>query len=429
MSGGVLGQRFRDDSGAVAILVAAFAMVMFGMAAFVVDLSVEKGMRRDAQSAADASALAGANALYAASSTPDFAGAVAAVKSYAQFNLKVSAGEWASCSATSPLAYTPPGESTCISFDSSTAPANIRVVIPPRKSPSFFGGVFGYKGAFVDAIAQAQVASSTQTPCAFCVLGETAHDLQNGNIKVSNGDTWINGTVALGPQGGVATTTGGTYLEASSVNRPSQVTGSPLKYSAGAVADPLSFLTLPPATTGLSVRSNPCTDGPGLYGAQNLNGNGTCTLAPGLYVFTDPVTLGGNQKLAGAGVTLYFTCGVAGSVGSCGSDAQPGSLQAGNGLNLSAPASGPLKGLVIAYDRSDTGTLSFQGSISTSVVTGTVYAPAATMVVQGNACGTVFTSLIVIGDVTATGNPSCVTDNYDPSLQVQLQPVSNGLVL
>ena len=422
-------QLARDDSGAVAILVAAFALVMFGLAAFVVDLAVEKGMRRDAQSAADASALAAANALYSAGSTPDFTAAVAAVKSYASFNLGVSDAEWASCSATSPLPYTPVGTSSCISFDSSTSPSNVRVVIPPRKSPSLFGGVFGYRGAWVDALAQAQVASSTQTPCAFCVLGEGTHDAQNGNIAVSNGDTWINGNITFGPQGGVATTTGGTYVEAPTVNRPANVTGNPVTYSAGAVQDPLSFLTLPPSTTGLVVRSNPCTDGPGFYGAQNLNGNGTCTLAPGLYVFTDPLTLGGSEKLSGTGVTLYFTCGVAGTIGSCGSDAQPGSLQASNALNLSAPTSGALKGLVIAYDRSNTGTITFQGSIASSLVTGTVYAPAATMVVQGNACGTTFKSLVVIGDFSGTGNPSCVTDLYDPALQVQLQPTPNGLVL
>src|SRR5205085_7867274 len=50
------------DRGAVAILVAVFAIVMFAVGALVVDLGVARVTRRDAQNAADSAALAAANA-------------------------------------------------------------------------------------------------------------------------------------------------------------------------------------------------------------------------------------------------------------------------------------------------------------------------------------------------------------------------------
>jgi hypothetical protein len=432
--------RFRGrgaDEGAVAILVAAFTIVMFGLSAFVVDLSVEKGMRRDAQSAADASALAAANVLYANGSTPDFVSAVAAVQTYAQHNLGVTAAEWSSCSAVAPLSYTPPGVSTCISFDSATTPTNVRVIIPPRKSPSFFGGVFGYQGVYVDALAQVGVSSGTgsQPTCVFCILGEISHTAQNASIHITNGSAWVNGTLSFGPQGGILTTGGTNYIEAASINHPENMS-SPTVYGATPVVDPLAYLAVPPSDLGsLStlVKTDPCTQGPGYYGAVTRGGTSTCTLSPGLYVFTDPFVLGGNASLAGTGVTLFFTCGAAGVITSCAGDpvATQGSLQAGGGgtVSITAPTSGPRKGLAVIYDRSDTSTFSVKGSSAGTSITGTVYAPGARLDVQGTGCGASFQTQIVVNDFSGNGNPACFTASYNSGTNVDQPPSNNGLVL
>ena len=75
----------RTESGAVAILVAFFALVVFGLAALVVDLGAARDARRMSQNASDASALAAANAVYnTGSNTSHVAAAVAAAKSYAE---------------------------------------------------------------------------------------------------------------------------------------------------------------------------------------------------------------------------------------------------------------------------------------------------------------------------------------------------------
>ena len=54
----------RDEQGAIAILVAMTSVVLFIIAAMVVDLGLARDTRRQSQNAADASALAAANALY-----------------------------------------------------------------------------------------------------------------------------------------------------------------------------------------------------------------------------------------------------------------------------------------------------------------------------------------------------------------------------
>ncbi len=56
-------------------------------------------VRRHAQNAADAAALAAGNALYLSGTpTPDVAGAVAAAKGYAARNFGVTDADWATCS-------------------------------------------------------------------------------------------------------------------------------------------------------------------------------------------------------------------------------------------------------------------------------------------------------------------------------------------
>ncbi len=425
-------QRINDESGAVAILVAVFTTVMFVFAALIVDLGVARSMRRDAQNAADAAALAGANALYAGSSAPDFAAAVQAAKRYAEANFGTSAGAWSTCSNTTPLAYAPTGES-CITFDSATTPANVRVLVPAQTAESFFGGVVDYQGMQVDAVAQAKVDRTSRPQCAFCVIGPGDHDLKNGTLAVTDGDVWINGDIELGPHGRVDTTNGTTFVEGS-IDSPAQV-DDPKVTGASPVGDPLAHLQLPPddmSSLPTMVKSDPCTQGPGFYRGVNLSGNGDCVLEAGLYVFTDPLSITGTASFEADGVTLYFTCGINGVVGPCLGDTNPGTLDAGGGSGfvLKAPTSGPRKGLAIAYDRGNTATLTMRGNVTNGVVVGTIYAPGSSLDIRGNSCGTAFYSMVVLDDIAYSGNPSCFDTTYDVSQNVEPGGAGDtGLVL
>ncbi len=280
-----------EDRGAVAILVSVFSIVMFVVAALIVDLGMARVTRRDAQNAADAAALAAANALYPSGSTPDFTAAVTAAKAFASSNYGTTAADWSGCSTTQSLPYTPAGESRCISFDSATTPVNVRVIVPGKHVSSFFGGAVGYRGMDVSAMAQALVDRSSHPSCVFCVLGNTTHALQNGNVTVADGDVYFNGSITMNPNGGVAASGGTTYIQGTAT--PLNQVSNPRQTGVAAVTDPLAAsIVLPPAgLAALTVKSNPCTQGPGLYGSVSL-GNSACVLTPGLYTFTDTFALG-----------------------------------------------------------------------------------------------------------------------------------------
>ena len=138
--------RQRDDRGAVVLLVAAMTVVIFGVAALVVDLGQARVVRREAQSASDSSALAAANALYLAGvATPDIAGAVQAAKKYAADNYGVTEADWASCQDPHPLAHRP-ATTQCISLDDAVKPSTVRVVAPVRSVGLVLSSVFGADG-------------------------------------------------------------------------------------------------------------------------------------------------------------------------------------------------------------------------------------------------------------------------------------------
>jgi hypothetical protein len=423
-----------DDRGAVAILVAFFSIVMFMFGALIVDLGVARVTRRDAQNAADASALAGANALYPTGPTPDFAGAVAAVKSFASSNFGTTDADWTGCSTTQNLSYSPSGVSRCISFDSATSPANVRVIVPSKHVSSFFGSVIGYAGMDVNAIAQATVDHSSHPICVFCVLGNATHNLQNGDLTITDGDVWFNGSVTMGPQGSVGSANGTTHIQGTAT--PLNQVTDPKEVSAASVADPLATtITLPPTDMSAlpaTPKTDPCsamTGGPGFYGAVSLSGGGTCTLQPGLYVFTDAFTVGGSGTVVGTGVTLYFTCGTGGvRAATCTGDASPGTLDAsgGNGFTISAPTSGGLKGLAIVSDRDNGSTLNLQGGAA-GAITGTIYAPAALLTMGGSGCAASSHTMVVVKDFTLNGNNACFKTTYALSDNVGIRG-DTGLV-
>ena len=204
--------RIRNDDGAVAVLTAVLAVVLFGIAALVVDLGLARDNRRQAQNTADAAALAAANALYG--TTPDdlnkpgdFDAAIAAAKEYAASNYGTTEAEWAACSNPDALDVTP--DTSCISFDKSPYPNNVLVQVPLRQQPTIFGGVVGYSGVSISAIAQARIAPGSGQLCTFCVLPDTVdHNLQNGELSVTGGNIWMNGNVDIGPNGSATSNVG-----------------------------------------------------------------------------------------------------------------------------------------------------------------------------------------------------------------------------
>ena len=430
-------RRTRDEGGVVAILVAVSALVLFGLAALVVDLGQARDMRSQTQNAADASALAAANAMYLTTVQPDLDAAVAAARSTARTNLGLTDADWQGCSDPGrPADYT--AIDGCISmkveYDAQNRPLStyVRVAIPARTVRTPFASVMGVDTVDVAAQAEALAVRFPRAKCGVCILDSTRHTLQNGNLRTSDTGIHFNGDVTLAAQGTVSatdldpsdyddvkitvegTTSGSSWS-------PVPVTGAPR------LADPLAFLPMPFDWSALPVRDggNPCTDGPGRYGSFSTFGE-SCVLSPGLYVVTGTWSLTGSDSVTANGSTLYFVCGTPGAPRACNTSGERGgslNTTGGAGLAVTAPVSGPLQGLSIAYDRSNTADLVFKGNGGGS--SGTIYALSSKFVYTGNGGGAGMDSLIVAGDLGFSGNNATLDTKYSPWLNVPMPPELN----
>jgi hypothetical protein len=413
----------RDEGGVIAVMVALFSTALLMLAALVADLGAARDTRLQAQNAADAAALAGADALYASGSV-DLAAATAAAKAYAAANFGVDESAWLGCTDPAPL---PVGSGTsCISFDSATAPKVVRVVVPARRVSTPLGSLAGVTHVSVDAVAEARVEPGGRAACGLCVVGDGSHDIQNGDITVSGASAFFNGSLIANPQGSVTVTGDGSSIRVQGTvsNKgtftPAPSTGQP------EVADPLAFLTLPPPLGGLQLKTgDACTNGPGIY--YNTFSLHSCTLQPGLYVLAGNSVEheSGGMDVVATGVTMYFTCANADRTPRpCNpGEAGAGVLLTGNAsLTINAPTSGSMKGLSIVSDRNNTATFGFRGNGAAS--SGTIYALNGRLDYRGNGNGAALDSLIVVGDLTFSGNNAALNSTYTKEKNAGLPPVA-----
>ncbi|MGH3318124.1 MAG: pilus assembly protein TadG-related protein [Nocardioidaceae bacterium] len=406
----------RDESGALAIIVAVSAVMIFVLAALVVDLGLARDTDRQAQNSADAAALAAGNALYTVGKTPHFDAAVTAAKEYAAANFGVVEDDWVTCTDSGALSYRPSGGTPCISFDSATAPTEVRVIVPPRTVDTPLAGVIGSTSVDVSAVAQMKLRPDAPARCALCVIGAGPHDLQNGDVVVQGGDVHFNGNVSVGPNGLVATD-GSITVQGSAGGGYDRYDPDPLQ-GQPAMPDPLAFMP-PIAYDHLPLGSQPCSFGSGRYGAFSSS----CSALPGgLYVITGEWKFTGDEDLIGSGVTLYFTCGSAAAPRPCAPGEAGGWLNAaGNGnIRITAPSTGATRGLAIVYDRNNKSPLHLTGG-SGSAYSGTIYAPASTLDYRGNGAGTT-DSLIVVGGLAFSGDNATLRPSYDGESNVEMPP-------
>jgi hypothetical protein len=402
-----------DEQGAIAVLTAILMVVLILCAAIVVDLGNARDVQSQSQNAADAASLAGANVLYPATGIcrppllgagPCITDAVAAVKSYATDNFQVSDTDWQlpACQTVVPLSYLPDPSNKCISLDSATSPTLVRVYMPIRTAPVFFGGIIHSSSIPVGSSAQALVRQAVT--CSLCFLGNV--DAGNGDLTVIGGTIAVNGNVTDGPNSYWTATSIGVVGTWDTSGHPSvPVTKIP------AFGDPMAGLALPLNTTGLSAKTDPCgattaTGGTGIYNASlSVGNNVTCTLLPGLYVISNSWSLGNHSLLLGTGVTLYVK-------------GPSGVLHFKNGDAIfTAPLTAPLTGVpagnnvpagyAIIYDRDNVNPVELQGN-GTTLITGKVYAAASKLDFNGTTCFGFSGGPFIFGSGYTNGNTSCV---------------------
>ena len=161
---GPSGARPGPEQGAVALIVVLSSVILFGIAALVIDLGIARAQSNRAQVAADAGALAAAD-LLASNPSALLADAVARARDYVDANLAESM-DWDRCGSAEPLDIQPDGG--CVSFDADE-PTRVRVFVNPPRQTALFGALFGATGYQVTAAAEARIAIARETPCAPCV--------------------------------------------------------------------------------------------------------------------------------------------------------------------------------------------------------------------------------------------------------------------
>jgi Putative Flp pilus-assembly TadE/G-like len=152
----------RDEQGSVAVIVALGLTVLLGVAALAVDLGLTWAVRAEAQTAADAAALAGAARLPGDPAAALAAAAAALADDLPGGSLPAGLG-WAAngdegdgeVRCWRPPDPTPPPGTPCVA--GATA---IQVVTPPVREPYAFAGVFGRAATDVRATARAAVLSA-----------------------------------------------------------------------------------------------------------------------------------------------------------------------------------------------------------------------------------------------------------------------------
>ena len=190
----------------------------------------------------------------------------------------------------------------------------------------------------------------------------------------------------------------------------------PINTNVPPAPDPLASLPFPSAASypvqTTSSCGGPCsglpTTGnmlqPGVYnGGINVSGNTSLTMAPGVYILNGGgLQVSGNASLSGSQVLIYNTGGTsAGSIS-----------VSGNGcLALTPPTSGTYQGISILQDRTLNNPIGIAGD-GTIQLTGTVYAPAATVQLSGNAAsGNITGGGYVVSSMQVSGNSNFVIDH------------------
>jgi type II secretory pathway pseudopilin PulG len=216
----------------------------------------------------------------------------------------------------------------------------------------------------------------------------------SGEIHLNNSGTILIGSSAANPVQlvGSATITG-----AGAIRGVGACTNTfcPAGYSqiAQAPIDPYKGLAAP-STTGLPARAG-CTGGtaqPGVYAATlSLVGSGTCTLASGVYVLQNGLSLTGSFSInsAAGGVFLYIGGGSL-------------SLTGSGTISLSPMSTGTYANILVYQDRTSATAMTLTGSGTVSGYNGLIYAPAAPVAVTGS--GGLAVNSLMAGSVSMTGS-------------------------
>ncbi len=380
------------------VLVAMLMPVVVGALAMALDGGVMYLQRRQAQSAADAAALAGGYALYNGSN--------------------FSVAQTAAVSMASRNGFT-------ISASNVTQPKSTQIAVQVTSSPPrFFSALWGKGNLSISASATSQTSSGSSSTTPYSTSAVVLLD------SSASGALSLAGSAQIKASGGVQvnskSTTAVNANNAGGTSSPVNIVGGYTTSSGGflsgtvttgvsSVGDPLSSLTAP-TDPGSSTNQNShmsaypgygsYTMNPGQYtNSVSLGNGGTFTMNPGLYYFKGGagLTIANGATLSGSGVTIYMESG--GTI----------SFQGGTTTTLSAPSAssnGAIQGVVYMQARTSTSAPNFANGTNVNL-TGSFYAAAAPLTFAGGNLSN-FASQVIVDSMNLSNNAQ-ITVGYSAS--------------
>jgi hypothetical protein len=240
---------------------------------------------------------------------------------------------------------------------------------------------------------------------AFTITGSSAFSNTCGIIVDSSSATALvdGGTACLTATG--IYVNGGDSLGTNCPPTPTPILSTP------PMVDPLAYVVAPtvgPCTVNNFSTNSSATLDPGVYcGGITAHANGTVlTLHPGTYVISKGgLTIDAGVTVNGTGVTFYNTCAGPG----CPSAFKSITINGGSTLNISAPTSGPLEGILFFEDRTMPSVNNIINGNNASNIVGALYFPNSSLSFSGNNSTTSYTE-IVVKTLTIAGNATINND-------------------
>ncbi len=353
--------------GQVLPLIALSLAVLMGFAGIGVDVGYLEYRQQTQQTATDAAAAGGAEALLHAG-CPNSTAANAAALANASNNGYPNAGN---------VTVTPNNPPLTGPFSSN--PCAVSVTIKSQRVPTFFSKLFGYANGMPESTLAVAEVSSTGAGCIFLLSMTVESNFNGGNVSASQCGMLINDTanfsgatahvLNIGYAGPPPSMTGANFTEG--VPAPMLPVSDPCPEISGC-----AYLTAnPPSTSSCtSFQGNGYVGNlsPGCYNNLSLNG-ATVTLLPGTYVLNGGSNFN-SANVSGSGVTLYVTA-----------TGTPPNFNGTQSMSLSPPTSGGQQGVLYYQVPSNAQSPNFNGT--TENLSGLVYAPHATSVNFNAAAG------------------------------------------
>jgi Flp pilus assembly protein TadG len=370
---------WRNEAGGITILSALSMPALLGVGALAVDVSVLRYNAMRLQIAADAGAVAGVRQL------PDTTGAVQEAVTLANLNAPPNAGQVTRASDVELIVYDA-ATKTYRAADAGT-PANAVRVTAARDAAhqnmvsGFFSRFAGSAGPF--SLSAHSIAIMTTDgvgdggPACLYAL-----DPKNADTLTIAGSTAVTLNCAARAKSTSATAISSNgaaaRMTATAICQASAPASSPRGYNpdvtqcGSPTTDPLASVAEPVPVNCRAGGTLKGTLTPGCYtGATTFRGS--VTLAAGTYYFQGAsIKINSNASISGSGVTLFLDA------------ASSLAINGTPSINLTAPSSGALAGLVLFQSRSAAGAaLSISGNAAVSL-DGVLYAPATSVTFTGN---------------------------------------------